>query len=191
MTFFKMFLVVVMTTFMAGCSAMPYKTEFSCPEGEKGQCTSVQNAYEYVRKVEDDPDSVKRTADEPGDFGDLLSKYERCVERKDSRCMREMENKITTMFQAAKQVGVDAERMNQQAMEEDTRRDMLRKYATGRESQAVFMPPTVMEVFILPYQTESGALAGERTFWLTLNQGKWVWPGSEADNSMSKIGAIR
>lgn len=40
-------LILFFASFLAGCSVFnPYSDEFQCPHVDKGECTSLQNAYE-------------------------------------------------------------------------------------------------------------------------------------------------
>lgn len=72
---------------------------------------------------------------------------------------------------------------------EDLRIELINKYiATENKTQATRTPAIIMELLIMPYQTDFNSLASERTIWLTVQEETWIWTKNTNSNK-AEIGA--
>ena len=99
------------------------------------------------------------------------------------------ENHIRSLHALAVADARDSALLEADLRGEDIRREYLGQYAQGQKAPAVRTPPVIMETYILPYQTEFGTLAGERTLWITVEDAEWVWPDRAASKARNEIGS--
>lgn len=120
-------------------------------------------------------------------FAEALSEYKAAIKKGEADLVAEAENRLRTLHAAA-----IAEAQNQSQQEAllkrtATRQEFLGAYAQGARAEAVLVPPVLMEAYILPYQTDFGTLASERTLWITVEDAVWTWPATFKDRK-EKIG---
>lgn len=65
----RLVLLIFLTTFLVGCASVlnPYKSDFQCPETDKGKCVSVQDAYIESIQKNYNKDEVKSERLKEGD----------------------------------------------------------------------------------------------------------------------------
>ncbi len=176
----RIFLLSICSVFfLNGCAANIYKEDFSCPQMENGQCTSVENAHDIA--IHSGADHAKHVdissvPAEPNVFDKALLDYQKAVKSKDKNAIAKASAVLQKMYQTSMDIGRRTEQLEQIVTEEETRRAFLGAYADGQRMPGVRKPATLMETYILPYQTTEGALASERTIWIPVEEATWVWP---------------
>lgn len=206
--------ILLAVMLLGGCAAMPYNEDFACPQMENGQCISVENAYEtslgnasasqasplssgeqerVASAVVSDASHTENGTEMLDDesFNKALQQYQRAVRSQSKEGIAEAKAQLQTLYSSSVEIGRHAERLEAIVTEEKTRLGFLGAYALGQRSPGVRKPATLMETYILPYQTHTGALAGERTLWIPVEEATWVWPDSFGDNKGSTLGDVK
>jgi hypothetical protein len=124
------------------------------------------------------------------EFEAALGQYRKAARLKDKNAVASAEAALkslhTSALTAAGQSRIDAEIAGT-----ELRQELLGSYARGKKAPAVKTPPVIMETHILPFQTDFGTLAGERTIWVTVEEAEWVWPDSAASPDSGKVGGVQ
>lgn len=172
---------------LTGCSTiMPYESEFSCPNADKGKCVSVyeaqRHAVETSRSSQDDIESGLIISDpmasavQSESLDELVDKLEACSERGQSNCAKETRKEINKKIKEIKGEGNKRENKKSLQTQEmariDALRDMVRK---GETDTPVRTPAIMMELYIAPYETKDGVLAGARNMWFVVREAQWVF----------------
>lgn len=190
---FKRIICLVAALMLGGCASMPYNDSFNCPQMENGKCTSVENAHgEAVAKNSGVTPPNDRPDKRPADFDKALRAYQEAAKQGDAKAMAAAEKDLQALYASSAADGQRAEQLDQIVTEEDTRLGFLGAYAQGQRMPGVRKPATLMETYILPYQTPSGMLAGERTLWIPVEDATWVWSDKFSGRSAgASIGTVQ
>ncbi len=165
-----------------------------------GPDPALAEAIEQYRKavVKGKPEDIEKRQKEllgiispgqAGEFSTALDLFKKAVKSKDAGKIAEAEKRLHAIHEQALAAARDSVRLENSITGETARQELLGKYAQGQKSQAVLMPPVVMELYILPYQTEFNTLAGERTMWVTVEPARWVWPDKFTGAQGEEIGS--
>jgi hypothetical protein len=224
----KLFLLVLICMSSGCAKMMPYGDTYDCPQTEKGQCVSVEAAYEYAlvgatpgsgnaesvsasrealgdaiekyRKavVKGEAAEIEQRQNEllrivnPGqanEFGQALEQFKEAVKASKPNKISEAEQHLHEIHARAVANAKDTARLEYNITSEATRQEFLGRYAQGQKTQAVLLPPVIMETHILPYQTAFNTLAGERTMWIPVEPSRWTWPDKFNSGKGEEIGS--
>jgi len=125
------------------------------------------------------------------EFTEALIEYRDSVKSGDTKHIWATEKRLHAIHTLALAGAKASVRLEYSMSREATRQEYLGKYAQGQHAPAVMMPPTIMETYILPYQTAFGTLAGERTLWIMVEEPQWTWPDSQSDKQGAGIGSFQ
>ena len=190
-----LFLLVLLATFASGCSAKifngGYDTEFyDCPRADNGQCMSVEDAHQSAidaqrskenKFIEKYGAEVSLGADsEDDDFNGekkplaaMTAQLATCARKKDNDCVKKMQSEIAAYERRSEDRAV-ARKLYKEDLEEQTlKMAMLQRQAAGAPGMPFRTGDKLMELTLLPYETESGALASSRKFWMVVEEGSW------------------
>ena len=126
-----------------------------------------------------------------GEFSQALIEFRDAVKSGKNEKATEAESKLHGIHARAIAGARENVLLEHSMSSEATRHEFLGRYAQGQRAPAVMMPPVVMETYILPYQTEFGTLAGERTLWIMVEDPKWVWPDAQSSRQGADIGSTQ
>lgn len=129
------------------------------------------------------------TPGQASEFSEALEEYKKAIKSSEKKKIAEAEEKLYDIHARAVAAARDSARLEHSISSEATRQEYLGRYAQGQKTEAVLMPPVVMEVYILPYQTEFNTLAGERTMWVTVEPARWTWPDKFSGGKGTQIGS--
>ncbi len=124
------------------------------------------------------------------EFEAALGQYRKAASLKDHDAVASAEAKLKSLHAAAV-TAVSQSRIDAEVARTELRQELLGNYARGQKAPAVRTPPVIMETHILPFQTQFGTLAGERTIWVTVEEAEWVWPDSAASPDSGKVGGVQ
>jgi hypothetical protein len=170
-----------------------YETDFTeCPRSELGQCMSVEDAHESASEatyggngrkggggdrydasyysgafpVGDDENSSQKPLEV------LIDELKQCAKDKDSKCVASREKEI----EAYNRKTVDRTLARKQ-FKEDLEGHTLKMASLIAASNDGDMPirseDRYMELILLPYKTETGAMASSRKYWFVVEEGEW------------------
>lgn len=176
---------------LGGCAGMAsvYDSDFSCPNSEKGMCGSVETAHGRaldetknkknnslgnIRSETELEDDVSTPIPDK-DFDSVLKEMERCAKNGDSKCVAKKREQLAAIYQTAEDVGREREQFKLKASEQKLRLEALEQYVKASKNAPVRTGQRVMETVVLPYKSDFGALVGERTLWVVVEDGEWVW----------------
>ena len=210
-TAFILLCVFALVSLSSGCSTKlfngGYDEDFTeCPYSSDGGCKSVEDAHSDAvqsAKNKERASIHKYSAGEyDGAFDDaygqkplsiLLEELQKCVEKKDKDCIRTKKEAIEFHNKYAEE-RVNASRQYKAELREEE----LKFSAFQQESYGENRPRPVrsndkmMELTMLPYETDSGALASSRTFWFVVESGQWSWGNPTRSKSFkSQLGGIQ
>lgn len=124
------------------------------------------------------------------EFEAALSQYRKAVKLQGKDAVASAEAKLKSLHAAAITV-ISQSRINAEIARTELRQEFLGRYAHGQKAPAVRTPPVIMETHILPFQTEFGTLAGERSIWITVEEAEWVWPDSVGSPDSGNVGSVQ
>ena len=207
---YVLLILVMLVSFSTGCARTMgvYGTEYACPQNEKGECVSVENAHaaavaekpwekgkaQIISEYKPDPvEEEEFLIKEVGNFQALLLEYDKCVRKKGVTSCTAEKAKLTEYYRAAEDRG-RAKEIHGVAMQERVTKlaAMEAIVSGGSNTVPVRQPDTIMELHIMPYRTSFGALASERVIWVVVQEGEWTWATSEGKRSARpKLGATQ
>ena len=82
---------IILLAFVSGCSLMPYKSEFQCPDVDKGKCVAVKDAYRESFK--------NRKSKKVGSKKDGKENEEKTEERHESVYKKNLEKKLSRLLE--------------------------------------------------------------------------------------------
>lgn len=123
------------------------------------------------------------------EFNQALNKFQSAVKSGNKDAVIEAEQRLRALYESVLEQ-VDRKRIDYEIQRNEIRQEYLGRYAQGQKAPAIRTPPVIMETHILPYQTESGTLAGERTLWIPVEDPTWVWPDSFSGSSGNDVGSL-
>jgi hypothetical protein len=200
-----------------GCTKMlngGYETDFTeCPRSENGSCMSVEEAYlnatenTYGGKTRPgmgrggpadryDASYYEGSFPEGDDENNsqkplevLIEELKDCVEEKDSKCVASREKEIEAYERKS-----EDRALARKLFKEDMERQSMKTAVLFRESGAGDAPQRsddkYMELTLLPYQTETGAMASSRKYWFVVEEGRWDFGPLGSGGSGRGIGSL-
>ena len=187
-------LVCFLTVFTSGCSSKffngGYEEDFSeCPNAPYGGCSSVEDAHNSAIQSARNKEAAfikKHSGGEyDGVFDDaygqkplsiLLDELQECIKKKDNKCIDERKEAIEFHNRLAEDRATAKNRYQAELKEENMRFSSFANESYGsNRPRPVRTGDKMMELTMLPYETESGALASSRTFWFVVEEGQWGW----------------
>ena len=184
-------LVVLLSS---GCSTKlfngGYDEDFTdCPRSSTGGCTSVEEAHSRAIKdaMNRERSAIHRYSggEYNGVFDDaygqkplpmLLSELQECIEDGDDKCIKEKKEAIEFHNRLAEDRATAKSQYQSELKEEAMKFSAFERESYGENRpRPVRTGDKMMELTMLPYETESGALASSRTFWFVVEEGQWSW----------------
>ena len=123
------------------------------------------------------------------DFNKALNEFQSAVKSGKKDAVLEAEQRLRTLYESVLDQ-VNRSQIDYEIQRNEIRREYLGRYAQGQKAPAIRTPPVIMETHILPYQTESGTLAGERTLWIPVEEPSWVWTDTFPGAAGKDVGAV-
>lgn len=123
-----------------------------------------------------------------GEFTQALEQFKEAVKARKAGKVSEAETRLHEIHAKAVANARYTARLEYNISSEATRQEFLGRYAEGQRTQAILVPPVIMETHILPYQTEFNTLAGERTMWIPVEPSRWTWPDRFNGGETEEIG---
>ena len=123
------------------------------------------------------------------DFNKALTEFQSAVKSGKKDAVLEAEQRLRALYESVLEQ-VNRSQIDYEIQRNEIRQVYLGRYAQGQKAPAIRTPPVIMETHILPYQTESGTLAGERTLWIPVEEPTWVWTDSFPGANGSDVGAV-
>ena len=123
------------------------------------------------------------------EFNQALNKFQSAVKSGSKDAITEAEQRLRALYESVLEQ-VDRSRIDYEIQRNEIRQEYLGRYAQGQKAPAIRTPPVIMETHILPYQTESGTLAGERTLWIPVEEPTWVWTDRFPDTAGNTVGSV-
>ena len=189
--------ILIAVVLLAGCAGtMPYDSDFTCPQMEKGVCGSTESVYSMAMSESDNRigrkpvgyQAIHREAAAGENLDkamteaahqlshDLLS----CMNHRigQAKCISDAKLKFenTVAILEAKREKIRAEK-SERKLAEELRRKMLSSLVPGQETsqRTLRTKPKIIRVMFLPYRTKNDFLAGTRYNWMVVDFGKWVF----------------
>jgi type IV conjugative transfer system lipoprotein TraV len=199
-------LLALLILTLTGCASTLgiYDTEYDCPDRENGQCLPVEKAMEAA--IQEDatraketvisdfrPDPVEEEAfllKDVADFKAILLAYDKCVSKNSISECRAERDKLLNQYASAEDRG-RAKELHGVSMQERVAKiaAMEAVVSGGSNTVPVRQPDTIMELHVMPYKTNFGALASERVIWVVVQEGEWTWATTEGKpGARSKLG---
>ena len=210
---FYLFVLCFSLFVMSGCGKLGiYESDFGCPQGEDGECLPIEDAYQKslgignsgsgkssspkgdVVHTNFDPDPVAErnfVMNDVKNFDSTMARYEECLRDNDGKSSKCEKERIAVMeyYSTAEDRGRAKEVHGTNMRERVTKLAAMENMVSGGSNVVpVREPDTVMEVFIMPYQTESGVLVSERVMWVVVKPGNWTWATNIGSTYKSKLG---
>jgi len=178
---------------LASCATMDgYNSEFSCPQKENGKCVSVQSAYEEslaaaehgekgAKQVIESawaPDPAEERAflqNDVKNFDSVVTTYEKCLKDPEHRSCEKERQAVKDYYNTAEDRGRAKEVHSTNMEERLTKIAAMEQIAEGSGIMPVRQADAVMQVTIMPYQTDDGFMVSERTLWVVVAPGQWTW----------------
>lgn len=123
------------------------------------------------------------------DFNKALGEFQSAVKSGKKEAVLEAEQRLRALYESVLDQ-VNRSQIDYEIQRNDIRQEYLGRYAQGQKAPAIRTPPVIMETHILPYQTESGTLAGERTLWIPVEEPTWVWTDSFPGAGGNDVGTV-
>ena len=123
------------------------------------------------------------------DFNKALAEFQSAVKSGKKNTVMEAEQRLRALYESVLEQ-VNRSQIDYEIQRNEIRQEYLGRYAQGQKAPAIRTPPVIMETHILPYQTESGTLAGERTLWIPVEEPTWVWTDSFPGAAGNDVGAV-
>ena len=204
------FLMALLAFSVSGCSAKifnaGYDTDFyECPRNDNGQCMSVEDAHMSAVEAQINKENalVARYGGEAGygvdgdDFEDqkpldvLIKQLEKCAGKKDSECVKKTKKEIAVYERRTEDRAVARKAFKEDMEEQTVKMAMLQKQAASEPGMPFRTGDKLMELTLIPYETESGALASSRKFWLVVEEGSWSFDTIGKSKPKHVIGGLR
>jgi hypothetical protein len=143
-----------------------------------------------VEEIEERQNELLRIINpvQANEFAQALDQFKEAVKAGEATKIFEAERRLHEIHTRAVADARDRARLEHNISGETMRQEFLGRYAQGRKTPAVLMPPVIMETHILPYQTEFNTLAGERTLWIPVEPARWTWPDKFNGGRSEEIG---
>lgn len=179
---------------ISGCaSVMPYSGSFSCPQTEGGVCASVPDVHRAAvlatggaggqsrsSSSSSRVDGVEASTSADAAFNAALTAYKDCLRSARDCVAKEKEVRVRA-----------------KELKEGTRSRVKEEKNLGvpgssdKDGQPSRTPDTLMEVHILPYETETGELVSERRMWIVVEPGGWSGVTNPAKTSAPDLGQVQ
>ena len=169
--------------FMAGCSVMPYKSQFTCPQAEKGTCAPVKQVYQS--SLNDGTKDNQKYAD--ADIQKLLQQLKICSKSDDRKCINKVTAEIEKKFASAVQIGRKQAKTDMAVTIDDFRLKNLEK---TNLNESIEIKPIVMKILFAKYRTKEGLLVGEHAIYKVVSTGDWIVDFGENKIGHSSVGKI-
>ncbi|MDR3176938.1 MAG: TraV family lipoprotein [Desulfovibrio sp.] len=187
-----------------------YETDFTdCPRAETGECMSVEQAHLNAREKTFGGEYSRRGADRYGadeyegafPEGDdenssqkplevLIAELKDCVREKDNKCMESREKEIEAYNRKIEDRAV-ARRQFKEDLEQRSMKSTLPANASRSWGEMPLRTEDrMMELVLLPYQTETGAMASARKYWFVIEEGQWGFDPLGKDAGKRTIGRL-
>jgi type IV conjugative transfer system lipoprotein TraV len=186
--------VCFVSVLSSGCSTKffngGYEEDFTeCPGHETGGCSSVEDAHNSAVKAQRNKEkaNIKKYSggEYDGAFDDaygqkplpiLLEELQKCIEKEDKECIKTKKEAIEFHNRFAEDRAAAKNKYQSEMKEESMKFSAFAQEAYGgNRPRPVRTGDSMMELTMLPYETESGALASSRTFWFVVEEGQWSW----------------
>lgn len=164
----KKYLTILMMLFIGGCGAIfnPHKSEFSCPDFDKGQCIKVEGAYkESLKKKKDTNLSEKQNKEA----------CERC--KKEAKANKVSEDTYCSACYSSSSVKESENNYVPDGLSETAyKKEVNKKLITmiKNPNTPLMVPPKVMRMLVLPYSGDQNELYMMRYIYLLIDDPKWV-----------------
>jgi len=150
-------LILFVISFLAGCAVFnPYSDEFQCPHVDKGECTSMQNAYEK---------SISTEADDIDDESHLerADKCTNCVKDKKTAAGEKKEQKEDARY--------------------DYQKKLYNKISSliKNPRSPMVAAPNVMRVLMMSYTGPGNDLYSYRFVYIFVTEPKWIYSTTQID----------
>ncbi len=123
------------------------------------------------------------------DFNQALNEFQSAVKSGKQEAVLGAEQRLRALYESVLDQ-VNRSQIDYEIQRNEIRQEYLGRYAQGQKAPAIRTPPVIMETHILPYQTESGTLAGERTLWIPVEEPTWVWTDSFPGANGNDVGTV-
>jgi len=181
--YFAMFLILA-NTMACGKMIMPYKSEYGCPNKDKGMCAPVESVYEHVRNEDKailtnsikSIDGIYESAAKDSEaFQDLLDRYEDAVRDNNKDEMARLMVVINEKYRGSVKVGEYRKKIEMDMSRAASQHQIVQRLV---ETKSKFGPQRTeavkMQVTIIPYETESGYFADARHLWVVVEDPSWL-----------------
>jgi hypothetical protein len=121
----------------------------------------------------------------------LVKDLERCARKKDSDCVKKIKKEIAVYERRTEDRAVARKAFKEDLEEQTVKMAMLQKQAADSPGMPFRTGDKLMELTLLPYETESGALASARKFWLVVEEGSWSFESLGKAKPKHSIGGLR
>ncbi|MDR2124681.1 MAG: TraV family lipoprotein [Desulfovibrio sp.] len=196
----------------SGCTKMlngGYETDFTeCPRADNGQCMSVEDAHESASEATyggagrrggggDRYDAsyyggafptgdAENSSQKPLEV--LIDELKQCAEAKDSKCVASREKEIEAYNRKSEDRTL-ARRRFKEDLENNTLKMASLITASNEGETPMRTEDRYMELTMLPYKTDTGAMASTRKYWFVVEEGEWGFgPLGQGDGSGRTIG---
>lgn len=205
----RIIVLAMLLMLLGGCAKTMgvYDNEFSCPRNAEGECLSVEEAHtkalqagepglpgeRVISDYKPDPlDEELSLKEDMANFETTFKAYEKCIKGKNSDKCEDERLRVMNYYLTAEDRG-QAKILHSVSMQERVTRlaAMEAMVDGGSNTVPVRQPDTVMELHIMPYNTDFGAMS-ERVVWVVVQEGQWTWAASAEKNSARfKLGETR
>lgn len=182
-----------------------YETDFGCPQNEAGECLPVDKAHDKAVQESNGkevlvsdyrPDPIEEEEfiiKDVGDFSGLLLEYDKCIRKNSVKECDAQRARLMEQYRTAEDRGRAKELHGVAMQERVTRLAAMEAVVNGGSNTVpIRQPDAIMELHIMPYRTNFGALASERVIWVVVQEGEWTWATSEGKaNARPKLGATQ
>jgi len=190
---------------LSSCAIDGYKSDYSCPQMQDGKCVSLETAMQEAvdksvsdnakisgAKVESNyaPDPVEERTfllKDVKNFDSVVLAYEKCVRDASGSCSKERAA-VMDYYSSAEDRGRAKEVHSTNMEERSTKLAAMEKLVSGSGTVPIRQQDAIMQITIMPYQTESGALVSERTIWVVVQPGNWSWATNIGNKKIGQPG---
>jgi conjugal transfer pilus assembly protein TraV len=163
----RLFLLAMAAVLVSGCSLLnPYKSDFACPDYDRGKCAHVEDAYkESLKGKRDNKATVEERAAACRKCREQAEKSNLPVDVLCSSCAGRPEKGAGASFDhgASKTDTLYQREVNKKLT------GMLKKPNTP-----LLAPPKIMRVLMLPYKGDGNELYMMRYIYLMADEPRWV-----------------
>lgn len=178
----QIMILLALAFLLGGCASMPYKSNFSCPQAEKGTCGPVKDIYKTALYGQND-DNINFSSE---DVTELIKKLRRCASSDDRKCVRETEDELRKKFESAVKTGEKRARLDMAAKIESFRL----KATTVPLDEELQIKPVIMKIIFAKYKTKEGLLVGEHAVYKVVSYGDWVVEVSDNISQKMRVGSV-